>query len=243
MAGRALLDSAFRSRSEHELLHDSGRVPGKVKYKPTVETPMDIESLRRGIVIGFAIAAPVGPIGVLVIQRSLTGAVVGLSTGLGAATADAVYALVAGLATAFVAKLLSAESLLELAGGVALLVLGYRTATANARAVDTAPARAVGAARAFSETVLLTLANPATILSFAAVAASLGLDQAGHAAVFGAGVFAGSAAWWLLLVAGVRLASRRLTPRGLRTLHVASACIIAGFGVLAVAKAVRHWAS
>lgn len=204
---------------------------------------MDIESFRRGIVIGFAVAAPVGPIGVLVIQRSLTGAVVGLSTGLGAAAADALYALLAGLATAMVAKLLSAEWLLELAGGGALVVLGYRTATQHARTVDTATARAVHPARAFGETVFLTLANPATILSFAAVAASLGLDRAGHAAVFGAGVFAGSAAWWLLLVTGVRLASNRMTPRGLRGVHIASALVIAGFGVYAVAKAAAHIAS
>jgi threonine/homoserine/homoserine lactone efflux protein len=203
---------------------------------------MDIESFRRGIVIGFAIAAPVGPIGVLVIQRSLTGAVVGLSTGLGAAAADALYALLAGLATAMVAKLLSAQWLLELAGGAALVVLGHRTARQNARTLNAAAAtpRTVHPARAFGETVFLTLANPATILSFVAVAASLGLDRAGHAAIFGAGVFAGSAAWWLLLVTGVRLASSRMTPRGLRGVHLASALVIAGFGVYAVAKAAAH---
>lgn len=201
---------------------------------------MDIESFRRGIVIGFAIAAPVGPIGVLVIQRSLTGAVVGLSTGLGAAAADAFYALLAGLATALVAKLLSAEWLLELTGGSALVFLGYRTTRRTAGTVDAASPRTVHPARAFGETVFLTLANPATILSFAAVAASLGLDRAGHAAVFGAGVFAGSAAWWLLLVTGVRLASTRMKPRALRAIHVASALVIAGFGVFAVAKAAAH---
>jgi len=201
---------------------------------------MDIDSFRRGIVIGFAVAAPVGPIGVLVIQRSLTGAVAGLSTGLGAAAADALYALLAGLATAMVVKLLAAKWLLELAGGAALVVLGYRTATQDGRTMDAAAPRAVHPARAFGETVFLTLANPATILSFAAVAASLGVDRAGHAAIFGAGVFAGSAAWWLLLVTGVRLASSRMTPRGLRGVHVASALVIAGFGVFAVAKAVAH---
>jgi threonine/homoserine/homoserine lactone efflux protein len=204
---------------------------------------MDIESFRKGIVIGFAVAAPVGPIGVLVIQRSLTGAVVGLSTGLGAAAADALYALLAALATALVARLLSAEGLLQLAGGGALLVLGYRTAKQSARTVDASAPRAVHPARAFGETVFLTLANPATILSFAAVAASLGLDRAGHAAVFAAGVFAGSAAWWLLLVSGVRLASTRMTPRGLRGVHVASALVITAFGVYAVVKAAAHVAA
>src|SRR5262249_39664026 len=145
---------------------------------------MDIDSFRRGIIIGFAIAAPVGPIGVLVIQRSLERAVAGLATGLGAATADALYALVGALATTFVARLLSAAWLLEIANGVVLLVLGHRTWNQRARHIDGAKAGAVHPARAFGETVFLTLANPSTVLSFAAVAASLGLDQSAHAAVF-----------------------------------------------------------
>src|SRR5262249_22489185 len=143
---------------------------------------------RKGIIIGFAIAAPVGPIGVLVIQRSLARAVTGLATGLGAATADALYALAGALATTLVGRLLSAAWLLEVTGGVVLLVLGYRSFNQGARRIEGAKARAVHPARAFGETVFLPLANPSTILSFAAVAASLGLDQSAHAAVFGAGV-------------------------------------------------------
>jgi len=204
---------------------------------------MDIDSFRRGIIIGFAIAAPVGPIGVLVIQRSLGRAVAGLATGLGAATADALYALAGALATTLVARLLSAAWLLEIAGGVVLLVLGHRTWNQRARRIDGAKAGAVHPARAFGETVFLTLANPSTVLSFAAVAASLGLDQSAHAAVFGAGVFGGSAAWWLVLVGGVRVASWRMNERGLRALHVASGVVITGFGVVAIAKAVAHLAT
>jgi arginine exporter protein ArgO len=92
-------------------------------------------------------------------------------------------------------------------------------------------------ARAFGETVFLTAANPATILSFAAIAASQGLAKTGHAPVFASGVFVGSASWWLLLASGVRFGSRKLTPRALRAIHLSSAAVLAAFAALALWKA------
>src|SRR6201999_3248187 len=94
-------------------------------------------------------------------------------------------------------------------------------------------------ARAFGETLVLTLANPATILSFLAVSASQGLARAGHAAAFAAGVFLGSAAWWLLLSSGVRFGSRRLTPRAFRVIHVGSTAVLLVFAAVALVKGTR----
>jgi putative LysE/RhtB family amino acid efflux pump len=196
-----------------------------------------MDSFREGMIIGFAVAAPVGPIGVLVIQRSLGSALVGLSTGLGAAFADGTYALVGALATTVVAHVVAASWLLELIGGAALAWLAYRTLKQPTIVVVTGATRSLALARAFGETVFLTAANPATILSFAAIAASQGFAKAGHASVFAGGVFLGSAVWWLLLSSTVRFGSRRLTPRGLRAIHLASALVLAAFAALALAKA------
>ena len=202
---------------------------------------MDLESIKKGIIIGFAVAAPVGPIGVLVIQRSFGGALVGLSTGLGAAVADATYALLGALATTFVLRLLSAAWLLELVGGAALAWLAMRTFRQGAPALVTTAATPLGLARAFGETLLLTLANPATILSFAAIAATQGLAHSMHATVFASGVFIGSAAWWLLLSSGVRFGSRTLGPGHLRFLRIASSGVLAAYALLALTKALLRF--
>jgi arginine exporter protein ArgO len=196
-----------------------------------------MDSFPQGMVIGFAVAAPVGPIGVLVIQRSLGSALVGLSTGLGAAVADATYALVGTLATTLVARVVAASWVLELVGGIALAALAFRALRKPTMAVVTGTTSSLALVRAFGETVFLTAANPATILSFAAIAASQGLARTSHAQLFAAGVFVGSAAWWLLLSSSVRFGSRRLTPRGLRVIHVASAVVLGVFAMVALGKA------
>ena len=159
--------------------------------------------LAKGLAIGFAIAAPVGPIGVLVIRRTFAdGRLAGLATGLGAATADAFYGVVAGFGlTAISGFLLAWQQPLRLFGGLFLLVLGARTFFA--RPSSQAPRmEGRGLAQAYLTTVVLTATNPATILSFAAVFAGAGLvSGAGwrEASALVLGVFSGSAAWWLLL--------------------------------------------
>jgi threonine/homoserine/homoserine lactone efflux protein len=160
--------------------------------------------LGRGAVIGFAIAAPVGPIGVLCIRRTFAeGRAAGLATGLGAATADAFYGAVAAFGlTSISAFLLGYQSWLQLAGGAFLCVLGLKTFLTRPATRGTA-LQGRGLAEAYATTVALTLTNPATILSFIAVFAGAGLGQqqhgTGEAGAMVAGVFLGSAAWWLLL--------------------------------------------
>jgi threonine/homoserine/homoserine lactone efflux protein len=201
---------------------------------------MDLETFRQGTLIGLAVAAPVGPIGILVIQRSLGGALLGLATGLGAAVADAAYALTGALATAFVLRVFAAAWLIELVGAGLLAWLALRTF--RQPPADVLPTRTTSLhlARAFGETLFLTLANPATVVSFVAVAASRGLAQSGHAGVFALGVFAGSAAWWLFLSSSVRLASRRVTPKIQRLIRTTSSLILATFALLALAKALTN---
>ena len=199
---------------------------------------MDLSLFPRGLVIGFAIAALVGPIGVLCIRRSLAdGQAVGLATGLGAATADALYALLAALGLTAVGQVMSDQATgIRLVGGLALCFLGARTLRSAPAALTGGAGGRGRLAGAYATTVGLTLANPATILSFAAVFAGLGASQGnGWAAlVLVVGVFLGSALWWLILSSGAGLARRRVTPAILRWVNVASGAVLIGFGLIAL---------
>ena len=197
----------------------------------------------RGLLIGFAIAAPVGPIGVLCIRRTLTnGRVVGLLSGLGAATADASYGAVAAFGlTAVSGFLIGQRGWIQGIGAAFLLYLGIRTLLSQPKdAAATATTRSL--AGAYTSVVLLTLTNPATILSFVAIFAGLGLantaSATGSAALMVLGVFFGSALWWLLLSTGVSLVRERFTPRAMRWVNIFSGCVLIGFAVVAVATIV-----
>lgn len=207
---------------------------------------MDLTFLIRGVIIGFSIAAPVGPIGVLCIRRTLAeGRPVGFASGLGAATADALYGCVAGLGLTFISDLLvRQQSWLRLIGGLFLCHLGIKTLLAKP-AERAATVQGAGLAGAYGSTFLLTLTNPLTILSFAAVFAGLGL--AGTAANYTtaltlvAGVFLGSALWWLLLSGGVSLVRERFNARGLLWVNRVSGLIIVAFGLVALGSLVAAW--
>ncbi|NEQ27883.1 MAG: LysE family transporter [Microcoleus sp. SIO2G3] len=197
-----------------------------------------MEFFLRGIILGFSIALPVGPIGILCIRRTLAqGQLAGLVSGLGAATADAIYGAIAGFGLTFISAILIGHaSGLRIFGGIFLCYLGWKTlksAPANQAAISSA----IGLWGVYSSTVLLTIANPATILSFAAVFASFGLADAGSyrsAGVLVAGVFIGSALWWLLLSSGVNLLKSRLNIQGLQWLNRISGLILFAFGVIAL---------
>jgi threonine/homoserine/homoserine lactone efflux protein len=200
---------------------------------------MDLSYFSRGLLIGFAIAAPVGAIGLLCIRRTLAyGRLTGFVSGLGAATADAFYGAVAALGlTAVSAALVAHQDVVRLVGGAFLLYLGVRTALAEPAAA-TRSGSIAGLTAAFASTLALTLTNPTTILSFAAVFAGLGLgttagDRA-SAVLMVTGVFLGSALWWLLLSSAVGYFRRALTPERLRWVNRLSGVMLIGFGVLSL---------
>jgi len=210
---------------------------------------MEVGFLVRGIVLGLSVAAPVGPIGLLCIQRTLAqGRRVGLVSGLGAATADALYGAAAAFGlTAVTGTLVSVQTGLRLAGGLFLIYLGVRTLRSRP-AECAAEAGAMSGSRhsllaAYLSTLLLTITNPMTILSFAALFASAGLvgANAGPAAatllVFG--VLLGSALWWLLLSAGVGLFRSRLRPERLVWINRLSGAAIIAFGLAALSIGIR----
>jgi len=195
--------------------------------------------MLKGLAIGFSIAAPVGPIGVLCIRRSLSeGRQVGLATGLGAATADAIYGCVAAFGlTAVSSALVGHRSWLGFSGGLFLCYLGVRTFMSGP-AARVAEIRGHGLLAAYLTAFFLTLANPMTILSFVAVFAGFGLGSSPSylaAGVLVTGVFIGSALWWLLLSGGVGLLQSRVGPGWMQLINRFSGCIIFGFGIYSLA--------
>lgn len=200
-----------------------------------------MELIVKGILLGFSIAAPVGPIGVLCIRRTLAdGRASGFVSGLGAATADALYGSIAAFGLTFISSFLIGQQLwLRLIGGAFLCYLGVRTLLAKP-AERAALAQGQGLIRAYTSTFFLTVTNPLTILSFAAVFAGLGIASAAgdyvSAASLVLGVFAGSAAWWLLLSGGVSIFRTRFDLRAMSWVNRISGVIITSFGVIALAS-------
>lgn len=188
----------------------------------------------QSLLIGVSIAAPVGPIGLLVIQRTLArGAVVGLATGLGAAVADAVYGAVGAFGvSSLIQWLTQARVPLALVGGAFLLWMAWRTWTAPLASQAAPVADARGLLAAFAGTFVLTLSNPATIFSFIAVFGALaarGAPSSPWPMILG--VLVGSALWWLLLCAGVGRLRQRFDATWQRRVNRTSALALAAFAL------------
>jgi threonine/homoserine/homoserine lactone efflux protein len=193
----------------------------------------------RGLLIGFSIAAPVGPIGVLCIRRTLSeGRLAGFLSGIGAASADMLYGAIAAFGLTVVQELLIGQSdWLRIVGGIFLLYLGVKTFHAKPSEKAAASARG-GLFDAYLTTFFLTITNPLTILSFIAIFAGLQLGETGGnytSAIFMVlGVFLGSAIWWLTLSTGVSLLRNKFTPAWLIWVNRLAGAIIFIFGVLAL---------
>ncbi len=193
----------------------------------------------KGFLIGLSIAAPVGPIGILCIRRTISeGRLVGLLTGLGAASADAVYGSLAAFGLTIVTGfLVSQQDWLRAAGGIFLCYLGVKTMLSRP-SEELAHAGGKGLLGAYLSTFFLTLTNPLTILSFAAIFAGLGLGSQGYslisAVLLVVGVFLGSAVWWLFLSGMVNLFRSRFDLRALIWVNRISGVIILGFGLAAL---------
>jgi len=193
----------------------------------------------KGIVLGFSIAAPVGPIGLLCIRRTLAqGRAAGLATGLGAAVADCTYGFVAAFGlTAVSGVLVSQEWWIRVLGGLFLCYLGIGAFLATpAREAPATGGR--GLLLHFASTFVLTITNPMTILSFLAVFAGLGLVSTAGAyregAMLVAGVFLGSALWWFLLSGATSLFRDKFTVEAMRWVNRGSGLLLFGFGLAAL---------
>ncbi|MBC7366947.1 MAG: LysE family transporter [Undibacterium sp.] len=203
-----------------------------------------MDPIFKGALIGFSIAASVGPVGLLCIRRALTdGRLVGFVSGLGAATADTLYGLVAAFSlTALTDLLIEHRATFQLLGGIFLLYLGIQTLRARPP-TSAAERSAPNLLAAYLSTFALTLTSPVTILAFVGIFAGLGLGAATGTAFTTLrlilGVFAGSAAWWLILSSSASLLGRKLQSGGLRTLNLISGTVILAFGLWQLAQLAR----
>jgi threonine/homoserine/homoserine lactone efflux protein len=204
------------------------------------EIAMDPILFARGLVLGFTIAAPVGPISLLTIRRTLAhGRIYGLASGLGVALADATYGGIAAFGlTAVTSILVGGRMVLGIVGGLFLLVLAWRTMTSRPGDVALAEDRP-GLVGAFLSIFGLTMTNPMTIISFAAIFAGLGIVGRGgaDAALLTLGVFCGSASWWVLLTAVVAALRARVTVRWLTWVNRVSGVVLLAFAAISLASA------
>ena len=200
---------------------------------------MELPYFIKGAILGFSIAAPVGPIGILCIRKTLQfGRLSGFSSGLGAAVADTIYGIIAAFGLTFVSDFLLAQKFwLRLIGGCFLIYLGGRTFFA--KAIETSPPNVTHKTilADFISTFFLTLSNPMTVLSFVAVFAALGLirseESYSDALWLVGGIFIGSAAWWLILSEGVTYFRKRLSNQVMVWINRCAGMLIIGFGLLA----------
>jgi threonine/homoserine/homoserine lactone efflux protein len=219
---------------------------------PRGDSELGIPFLIKGLLIGLSIAAPLGPIGILCINRTLTeGPRMGFICGLGAAAADALYALAGTVALSVIGQwIIDDRTILRVIGGIFLVYLGARTFMQPA-IVGPAPVRSPallppGAHAAFMSTFLLTLANPVTMLSFAAVFAGLGVAPVGTvpgviqgadnaAAALVLGVFLGSALWWFALSSVIGRLRHYIGVRTLAVINRVCGTVLTAFGLYAMA--------
>lgn len=193
-------------------------------------------------IIGLSIAAPVGPIGILCIRRTLAeGRIAGFVSGLGAATADAFYGAIAAFGLTFISAFLINQSFwLRLIGGLFLLFLGLKTFF-TAPIVDefsfSSPGNKKNLINNYGTTFILTITNPLTILSFAAIFAGFGIgssvsDDYMAALIMVAGIFIGSCTWWFVLSGFTALFRRKINEKSMLWINRISGAIIFIFGLL-----------
>ncbi len=199
----------------------------------------EIEIFLKGLIVGLSVAVPVGPIGVLCIRRTLAESrMIGLLSGLGAATADAFYGAIAGFGLTILSNFLIGQKLwLHLIGGGLLCLMGIKTLFSRPAEQGAAVTEGHSLWNAYLSTFFLTLTNPMTLIFFAAVFAGLGIGSERHhliaAGILVSGVFIGSAMWWVVLIGFTGLLQGLFNFRRQQWLNRISGLIIIGFALYA----------
>lgn len=205
---------------------------------------MNLILFLKSLIIGTSIAAPVGPIGVLCIRRTLAhGRISGFVSGLGAATADAIYGSIAAFGLTFISMLLINQGIwLRLVGGIFLLILGFKTFFSNPKNNPTQnnnPQPGNSLISDYVTTLFLTLTNPLTILSFAAIFTGLGLNLDVSRSFLDAllmviGIFLGSCTWWFILSGFTGYFRKKMNTATMVWINRISGLIISGFGIISL---------
>ncbi len=221
------------------------RTANQFRQRPTKDPAdfnamvMELDLPLRGLAAGLIIAAPVGPVNVLCMQRTLAkGWRWGMLSGLGAAVADTFYGAIAGFGISLVIQFLIREEFwFRLIGGIFLMGIGVVYYRKPSQPIDlTGGASSDESAHGdFVSAFLLNVANPTTVLSFLAVLATLGLGKGRalwQSSLLVGCIFCGSMAWWTILASSVNLFRRRVTDGGMRWMNRVAGIAIGGFGLL-----------
>ena len=201
---------------------------------------MEFNFFIKGLILGFSIAAPVGPIGILCIKRTLAyGRLSGFISGLGATTADCFYGVVAAFGLTTISNIfLNQQFWFRLIGGLFLLYLGIKTFLSKPSEKQISDEKKHNLIHHYISVVFLTITNPTTILSFAAMFAGLGLGNMNNnfltALSMVVGVATGSMAWWLILSEGVSLLRKKINTTRLTRINQFSGVIIISFAAFAL---------
>jgi threonine/homoserine/homoserine lactone efflux protein len=206
----------------------------------------NIWMLVKGAGIGFAVAAPVGPIGMLCIRTTLErGRVAGFAAGLGAAVADAIYGMIGVLGVTAISGVIEAQRFwLELGGGVFVIAFGIHLGLTKPNVQNGTDEIPVSLWADFVKTLVLTLANPSTILTFMAIFAGVPGAAASELAavpVIVLGVLLGSAAWWLFLSQGVGVIRHKISEQALTWMNWAAGALLVAFGVYTLGHLLLQW--
>ncbi len=206
----------------------------------------NIWMLVKGAGIGFAVAAPVGPIGMLCIRTTLErGRIAGFAAGLGAAVADAIYGAIGVLGVTAISGYIEAQRFwLELGGGIFVIGFGIHLWLTKPNVQNGTDEIPISLWADFVKTLVLTLANPATILTFMAIFA--GVPGAGAASMSAVpiivlGVLLGSAAWWLFLSQGVGVIRHKISEQALTWMNWAAGALLVAFGVYTLGHLLLQW--
>lgn len=203
---------------------------------------MDYNLLLTCIFSGFFLAAPIGPVNLICIRRTLTdGYIAGLTVGLGAAAADTVYGYAAAAGLSFITDFIQQyHTAFRWGGGLFIIYLGFRTLHAVVRENSADKTTAAGLYKLFAGIFLLTLTNPITFFTFIALFSSLGVavlvTNAVSAAIAALGVFCGSALWWVTLTCIVQLLRKKVTARALTRINKLAGTIIILLGIASIIK-------
>lgn len=205
-------------------------------------------ALLTGIIIGFSVAAPVGPIALLIMRRSLNdGRLAGFVSGLGAATADLVCGLIAALGLSAITTLINSHrSSLQFLGGVFMIWLGVHAFRAKDPVTATQrPLHERNLFLAYLFTLLLTMSNPLTLVGMIGVVAAAGVGGPAYSStdtvVLGGGIFLGSASWWLVLSNLADWLGHKLGNHVLHVINMIAGALIVGFGAWQLVSLLTRW--
>jgi len=207
---------------------------------------MDLIFLYKGLILGFSVAAPVGPIGILCINRTLNKSMLsGFVSGLGAATADLLYGIIAGLGLTVISDfLINQKLIIQLVGLAFLFYLAVKTLTKKKSEMEFKKTDESGLLKDYLTTLFLTVTNPVTILFFLAVFAGLGLSSYGQSKfsslLLVSGVFIGSGIWWLFLSGLAHVLKNRISKKILSRIDLISGLIILAFAIVLLVEIVKN---